>query len=109
MSMFTAGITVSVLHQSEDKYGNSTTTDTVAIGPCAIDYTGSLEQLDPARETLTRRAVLYAPAGSDFRPTDYVLLPDNSTWSVVGNLAEFTQPWSGWNPGMTVRLEAVTG
>jgi hypothetical protein len=105
---FTAGITVTVLRQSEDKWGNWTTTDTVTVGPCAIDYAGSTEQTAQV-ETLTRQAVLYPPADAEFRSTDFVLLPDGSRWSVVGAPADFTQPWSGWHPGQTVRLEAVTG
>ncbi|MCW2904689.1 MAG: hypothetical protein JWO67_6954 [Streptosporangiaceae bacterium] len=105
---FPAGITVTVQRQTEDKWGNFTTTVEFPIGPCGIDYTSSTEQTEQ-RDTVTRLATLYTPPGSDIRAPDRVLLPDGSRWSVVGHPADFTQPLTGWNPGMTVTLQKVDG
>lgn len=106
--MFPFGITVTVQRQTEDKFGNWTTVSTHPVVGCGIDYTGSSE-LTVQQETVTRQATLYAPPGADIVSTDFVLFPDGSRWSVVGHVADFTNPLNGWNPGMTVQLQRVTG
>src|ERR1700704_28286 len=100
------GITVTIQRQTEDKFGNWVTSGSHTVGPCGIDYTNSTE-LTSNQDTVSRVAVLYCPPGANIVSTDRVLLPDGSQWSVVGHTADFANPMTGWNPGLTVRLEAV--
>lgn len=108
-SAFPYGITVTVQRQAEDRFGNFTTASEHPVGPCGIDYTGSSETSQTPSDTVNRQATLYVPAGADLTATDRVVLPDGSRWSVVGHTADFTSPMTGWNPGMTVQLQQVSG
>lgn len=102
------GITVTVQRQAEDRFGNFTTTGEHQVGPCAFEPTPS-QELTEQRETVTRNARLFVPPGADIQPTDRVLLPDGSRWSVSGDVLQFANPFTGWTPGGTVQLERVTG
>jgi hypothetical protein len=106
---FPFGITVTVQRQTEDRFGNFTTASEQQVGPCAIDYTSSTEPIQVPSDTVAQVATLYAPAGSDVRPQDRVVLPGGTRWSVIGFPADFTNPFTGWNPGLTVRLQQVSG
>jgi len=103
------GITVTIQHQAEDKFGNFTTTDEVPVGPCAIDFTATTEPTIEPQDTVGQNAMLYAPPGSDIRATDRVLLPDGTRWSVIGNVAPFVNPFTGWSPGTTAQIQRVQG
>lgn len=110
------GIFVTVERQTEDKWGNWVVSGTHTVGPCGIDYpiakgirTSSGSELTDDRETVTRIAILYCPPDSNITSTDRVVLPDGTFWNVIGMGADYTSPLTGWNPGVAVRMTAVTG
>lgn len=115
MTMFPHGITVTVMRMVEDKFGGYTAGPTHQVGPCGFEATGgsgrpgSRERDTETSDTVTRIALLYMPPGADVRPTDRVILPDATTWQVVGDIATFSSPFTGWTPGTTVQLQRVTG
>lgn len=104
-----AGFFVTVVRQAENRFGDFTDAGEHQVGPCGIDYTASTEPAEQPVDVVTRLAVLYAPAGSDITPTDRLRLPDGTVWQVVGYVAAFSSPLTGWNPGLSVRIQKVMG
>lgn len=108
---FPYGVMVTVQRREEDAFGDFVTVSEHTIGPCAIDYTGDFAQPTASESTLVRSAILFAPPGSDIQFQDKITLPgpDGVHWLVVGDIADFVNPFTGWHPGMTIRLERATG
>jgi hypothetical protein len=109
VASFGAGVAVTVQHQTEDRHGDLVTAAEVVVAPCGIDYTSSAETGVRPTDQVSQLATLYAPAGADIRASDRVVTPDGVRWSVVGNVAGFASPFSGWAPGLTVQLQRVDG
>lgn len=78
------------------------------IAGCAFNPGVSSEPLDLARNAVITRPEVYAPAGSDVLAGDRLVVRE-LTYDVVGDPADFRSPFTGWAPGLVVRLERVDG
>jgi len=82
--------------------------DELEIPGCAFDPGGSLESAEVGREPVVSTPTLYAPVDADVTARDRVIMRGR-TWLVDGDPAEYRSPFSGWAPGLVVKLKAVTG
>lgn len=105
---FHYGITVTLLLQVEDRFGDETTTEVGTITDCGWAPRTSTEDED-GRSQVIRGRVLYAPAGSGITAQHRVRFPDGSVWRVEGDIGPWRSPFTGWAPGDEVQLERVTG
>ncbi len=51
---------------------------------------------------------LFAPAGTDLVRSD-LIEAQGRRWRIVGDIAVWSHPWTGWEPGVTAALEATEG
>lgn len=107
---FPFGRSVSLVRRSKsgtDAYGNDafTTTSTVVRGAFAPG--GSTEQVQ-GQNVLITQPTLYLPAGTDVSSVDAVDI-DGDRFEVDGSPNDWTSPFTGWSPGVEVRLKRVTG
>lgn len=97
-----------------DAYSNTSETTSWAapseleIDGCAFNPGVSSEPLDLARNAVVTRPEVYAPTGSDILAGDRLVVR-GLTFEVVGDPGEYVSPFTGWNPGLVVRLERVEG
>ena len=107
---FPFGVTLTVQRAptKPDRYGQRVFADDHTIGPCAVDYSASTENT-AHREAVTVDAVVYAPLGVDVLATDRIKLPNMDVFRVVGAPALWVNPFTGWAPGVTIRLARTTG
>lgn len=110
--MFPAGVTViitrRVLSPTKDVDGNDVyTTTTFTVPSCAFASVGSVEVVQ-GQDMVTTTPTLYMPPGTVVLVTDAILV-GSVTYEVSGTPAADTSPYTGWNPGVVVRLKAVTG
>lgn len=99
---------------TEDEYGNDVpgTPAEITLTGCAIapaDGTGagSNEMVD-ARDTVLFALTLYAPHGTDLRPTDQVRV-GGVLYDVYGQPGGFRSPFTGSTGPVVATLSAVTG
>jgi hypothetical protein len=98
-------VTVTVQRRpEEDIHGDGTWSDHHELPGCFWAPRTSAENNDRRQAVITGRT-LYAPAGSDLLPTDRVRLPDQTTWRVDGDPGPWTNPFTGWSPGVEAALE----
>lgn len=107
---FPHGQTITVLRPAtRDEHGDPQgapaphTITGVAIAP------GETETDFDRRETAVVEVTLYCPAGADIKAGDRVLLPgDSITYAVDGQPKVWPpSPWTGWQPGIDVRVRGV--
>lgn len=111
MTSFPFGQTVTILTRTagaNDALGNKTYTSvpTVVAGAAFADL-GSSEILGN-QETVIDQPVVYLPAGTVVGPLDAVMV-GAITYEVDGQPSSNTSPFTGWNPGMVVKLRRVEG
>lgn len=108
MPPFGAGVTVTVHRPfSVDVYGDRGIDTTHTIARCALAPVTSSEVIDRGT-TVQTLMTLYAPAGSDLRAADRVTV-GGRTYEVVGDPAEWANPFTGRRPGLSADLRAVRG
>lgn len=76
-----------------------------------VDRSGTIGADEPQGmgERLICDVVLYCPVGSDVLASDRVELEDDdAVYSVVARPVNWKSPFTGWNPGLVVKLKAVT-
>lgn len=78
------------------------------VAGCAFNPGVSSEPLEVGRNAVITRPEVYAPAGSDILAGDRLVVRD-LTYEVAGDVADFRSPFTGWQPGIVVRLERVDG
>lgn len=99
---------------SVDPYsGEATGTDWAApdrleVYGCAFDPGGSQEPLEDGRSVVITRPKVYAPADADILPGDRLEVR-GVEYEIEGDPAVWRSPFTGWEPGMVVNLERVTG
>lgn len=116
--MFSAGETVTVTRPPSrdrvgDRSGNATTH---TIDECAINQvetsefgnTAASETRGDRRNTVMTRVELLCPTGADIRAGDIVHLPDGAKYVVDGNPWTPSNPFTGWAPGVIVKLTGVS-
>lgn len=78
------------------------------IPGCAFNPGGSSEPLEVGRESVITRPEVYAPAGSDILAGDKLVVR-GEVYEVEGQPASWVSPFTGWAPGLVVRLVKVDG
>lgn len=106
--MMPFGITVTVNHRAQDPLGGRTTTGTDTVTGCQFIPGTSLEKMD-LRDEVTDNGILVMPPGSPISATDQVVMPDGTVFEVNGEPKAPVSGWTGWQPGILVPLQAITG
>lgn len=99
----TGGISVVVQRATYDRFNDATYIDSHTITGCLEYPTGSTE----VNMAITDRRTLLVPPGSDIVPTDRIKL-GTLLYQVDGLPTDWTDPFTGWSPGMELRLERVS-
>jgi len=113
--MLASGDTVTVKRPAKrDRTGDRTAPPVPhQIQGCAIapetgsSAASSSTDTDAQRATVVSWRYLYCPAGADIEIGDAVILPSGRTFLVEGEPAEWKSPFTGWQPGIVVRLRGV--
>jgi hypothetical protein len=104
----TATITRRALASTKDIDGNDVyTTTAIPVPGCAFAPAGSVEVVQ-GRDTVTTTPTLYMPPGTVVLATDAITFR-SLLYEVDGTPAVYTNPFTGWNPGVVARLKAVNG
>lgn len=112
---FANSLTVTVHHREVNETGDYTITDSYVLPGCAISLSvgrtsrRSFEFETFESDIIRGDIVLYAPPDADIRSSDTVTVPDGTMWSVWGYPVRYDSPFTGWAPGMQVRLRRHTG
>ncbi|MGZ6852469.1 MAG: hypothetical protein ACXVGC_00140 [Mycobacteriaceae bacterium] len=108
---FGYGITVTFHTRTasgKDAYGNTTYTETnVDVPGCGFNPGGSVE-LVQGQDMVRTQPEVYAPPGTVVSAVDQVTV-NGTRYDVDGQPVTVTNPFTGWQPPVVVRLKAVTG
>ncbi|MFT9821150.1 hypothetical protein [Lysinibacillus sp. NPDC056185] len=113
---FPAGETVTVLRANlvTDRYGNEvwdwSDPDRTLVPGCAVAprRTGAAEVTDLGRQGVIVGLTVYAPAGTDIRPSDRMEV-GGRVYEVDGESGTWASPFTGWAPGIEVALKQMEG
>lgn len=110
MVTFPFGVNVTVVSRAvsgTDSLGNDvfTLTKTVVLGAFAP---GGSTELVQGQDIVITQPVAYLPPGTVVGPSDAVQVA-GTTYEVDGSPNAWLSPFTGWQPGVEVRLKAVTG
>jgi len=110
---FLYGSTITVVRSSPggfDQYGDpvSGTTTSTNITGCAVAPRYSSEPVERGRNGVIVGLSVYAPAGSDIVYTDTITV-DSVDYRIEGQPASWTNPFTGWAPGVEVALVRSAG
>jgi len=112
--MFAAGETVVRLRASlvEDRYGNLVRdweqAERLDIPGCGVAPRTSDEETEQGRQGVIVGIAVYAPAGTDISPHDRMEVR-GEVYEVVGEVADWRSPYTGWHPGIVVNLSRMEG
>lgn len=116
------GVRVTVIRVVIDEWNDEHLTDHHQIDGCLEYRAGSNETTSRGQDVLSDYRTLLVPPGEDVLYTDRILIhppgvllvPANdkatrkaNTYAVNGRPVDWTNPFSGWNPGMQVDLLKV--
>lgn len=106
--MFTAGETVTVIRPGgQDRTGDGVTDARFDVEGCAIIQQSTADDRGSAdRRAAVTTIELLCPAGADVRRGDKVKIGD-VTYLVDGQPWTPHSPFTGWEPGLNVRLRGV--
>ncbi|MFJ4026028.1 hypothetical protein ACIPWF_00770 [Paenarthrobacter sp. NPDC089989] len=82
--------------------------DTIDLVGVAIAPSSSNESLASDRNTVTTSMSLYGPPGIDVLPFDRIRAR-SGLWEVEGEVADWKNAFTGWNPGVEFRVKKVVG
>jgi hypothetical protein len=110
--MFAHGETVTRLRAKTvtDPYSGEATTedwtnpDSLDIYDCGVADGGSLEPLETARNAVDSDFDVIVPPGSDVTAQDRLVVR-GLVCQVAGRPFDWTNPFTGWQPGMIVRAK----
>lgn len=97
--------TVTISRAERGPHGDLLPAVTHAIDDCIIAPRSSSEDIEGG-ETVTVGYTLIAPFDADIRSDDRVMLPPPwaGQFDVVGEVAPWVSPFSGWKPAKVVTL-----
>lgn len=84
------------------------TPDELAIPGCGFDPGGTTELIEVGRAAVLTQPTLFAPADADIGPADRIEIRSR-TWEVDGDPALWRSPFTGWEPGLVVKLRLFEG
>jgi hypothetical protein len=114
--MFPFGETVTILTAGveEDPYSGELVSswewagaETVVTG-VGVEPRPSGEPTQEARNSVVSGFTLYLPAGTEVAPDNRVTVRGD-TYEVLGEPAEWVNPFTGWAPGVVVQVQRVEG
>lgn len=120
---FPGAIRMTVQRAVTNQWNDKTWTDHHVIDGCIDVPSSSVEEGATSTElAVTDRRTVYCPPGSDLLVTDRVILhpvgmdtiPANdplrrsNAYNVLGRPTDWTNPLTGWSPGMEITLERVS-
>jgi hypothetical protein len=85
-----------------DVYSEAQTTVSGAYAP------GGSTELIQGRDTVTTQPIVYLPAGTVVNPADNIIVA-GVRYLVDGSPNNWANPFTGWVPGVEVKLLVVTG
>jgi hypothetical protein len=103
---FPHGVMVTLISTTvtDDGLGNTTeTTVTYEWGPCAIAPRYANESTDPRVAPVVVGKTVYGPP-VDIDANDTVVI-DGEAWQVDGDPAAWSNPFTGWAPGIEVQVK----
>lgn len=105
---FPGGETVTVIRPARrDRVGDAPAAPSPhTIDGCGINWQSTTENND-RRETVLSTVEVFCPVGADIKAGDRVRLPNGGTYIVDGLPAPWQNPFTGWQPGVVVRLKGV--
>lgn len=112
--MFAAGETVVRVRAPlvEDRYGNLVRdweqAERLDIPGCGVAPRTSDEETEQGRQGVIVGIAVYAPPGTDVSPHDRVEVR-GEVFEVVGEVADWRSPFTGWTPGIVVNLSRMEG
>lgn len=115
--MFPHGETVTVLTAGyvEDPYSDELSQSWDDVSPTEVDVAGvgveprpSGEPSQEARHAVVSGFTLYLPTGTVVTPQNRIVVR-GGTYEVLGEPAEWVNPFTGWTPGVVVQVERVDG
>jgi hypothetical protein len=90
-----------------DALGNDTWTTTDVVTSGAFNP-GSSAELVQGQDLLTQQPTVYLPPDVDLTAVDAVVVYGEQ-FEVDGAPKRWVNPFTGWNPGVEVKLKRVTG
>lgn len=107
---FPHGVTITLVSTTTttDDFGNGTT-ETVESqwGPCAVAPRYATESTDPRVPPVIVGKIVYGPPAAI--DSDDTLLIDGIAYQVDGLPGEWTNPFTGWQPGIEVPVKRAAG
>lgn len=96
---------VTLVHRTvgtPDVMGNDTWTETTSDAKGVFAPGASVEQVQ-GQDALVVQPIVYLPAGTDLTYLDAVVI-DGDRYEVDGSPNAYRHPFTGWMPGIEVRL-----
>lgn len=114
--MFPFGETITILTAGleEDPYSGDLAPSwelppsEVVVPGVGVEPRPSGEPTQEARNAVMSGFTLYLPTGTEIGPQNRVLAR-GETYEVLGEPAEWRNPFTGWAPGVVVQVERVEG
>lgn len=100
--------TVTDPYSQEAKQRDWSDPDQLTIEGVAIAPSSSQETLTEDRRTVTTAMSLYGPPGMDVLPKDRIRAR-SGLWEVQGEVADWRNALTGWNPGAEFSVRKVGG
>lgn len=112
---FPFGETVTVLTAGtkSDPYSDDTEPDwdnptSATVSGVAVEPRPSQEPLQDARNATVSGFTLYMPAGTEIGSQNKVTVR-GKTYDVLGDAADWRDPFTGWQPGLVVQVGLTEG
>lgn len=114
--MFPHGESVTVLTAGteNDPYSNDPVSSweveptPVVVPGVGVEPRPSDEPTQEARNAVVSGFTLYLPTGTEIGPQNRVVVR-GGTYEVLGEAAEWVNPFTGWAPGVVVQVQRVDG
>lgn len=82
--------------------------DLLELEGVAIAPSSSVEPVSDDRQQVITQMSIYCGPGEDILPEDRIRAR-SGVWDVVGEVADWKNAFTGWNPGAEFRLKKVVG
>jgi hypothetical protein len=92
----------------QDSYGNDLYSDVDELVDVIAFAPGASVEVTAGRDTITTQPAVYLPAGAQVDGLSAVTA-GGVRYEVDGNPSVWRSPFTGWAPGVEVRLKVVTG
>ena len=92
------------------RWGSWADAEALTIEQVFVSFSGSFQNTqDPDRNPVTFAAMLYCFPGDDITTGDRVIMPDSAIYYVAGLPQSEKNPFTGWQPYLSVPLSGQEG